>query len=713
MLPPGFERRVITMVESTPNIHQDTIDSLSTHSKKILDIIQNKQRIDTRELKKLVPEKEVDSAITQLTRKGLITKTYDIEGPRVRPRTVTYLKLATSIDQVSEIIPKLERKRAHQQVKLLKLLMDESNPIPLPEARQRLGFSSTVVQALSRHGLIATEEVRVQRDPLAHRTFTTTAPPVLTAAQENAFAQIRSAMRQSDTSSVFLLHGVTGSGKTEIYIRALKEAIALGKRAIVLVPEIALTPQTIARFSERFPNRVAVLHSKLSLGEQFDEWHQIREGAFDVVIGSRGAIFAPQPDLGLIIIDEEHEWTYKQHEQSPRYHARDVAVKLAELTNSTIILGSATPDVVSYHKTHHEEFRLLQLPERIAAGEISTMPQVEIVDLRSELKQGNRSILSRPLAESITKALSAKEQVILFLNRRGTATFVQCRDCGYVMHCRRCDVSLTYHSSEEKLICHQCNYRSRIPNICPSCNSKRIKFLGIGTQGVAEEVAAAFPEARLIRWDRDVTKGKHSHEQILDRFLAHDADILIGTQMVAKGLDMPLVTLVGVINADIGLHMPDFRSSERTFQILAQVAGRAGRGIKDGKVIIQSYSPEHYAMIAASNHDFSTFYDQEIAYRHQQGNPPFNRLARLIYSHTNASYCQKEANRMHRLLNQTITSHGIPNTNLIGPSPTITQRIRGRYRWQIIIRCPDPISLLSEITIPPKWLLDIDPISLN
>jgi primosomal protein N' (replication factor Y) len=508
---------------------------------------------------------------------------------------------------------------------------------------------------------------------------------------------------------VFLLHGVTGSGKTEIYLRALERAISLGKRAIVLVPEISLTPQTIRRFSARFPGSVAVLHSKLSLGEQFDEWQRIRDGDFNVVIGSRSAIFAPQPNLGLIVIDEEHEWTYKQQEQSPRYHAREVALKLAELTGSVVILGSATPDMESYRRAQLGEYRLLELSERVAGP---SLPQVEVIDMRQELKQGNRSIFSRPLQSAIAQALALGEQVILFLNRRGTASFVQCRDCGFVLRCHRCDVPLTYHGAQDDLICHQCNYRTKTPDICPNCWSRRIKFLGIGTQRVEEEMTKLFPKARLLRWDRDVTRGKGAHEEILDKFLAHDADILIGTQMLAKGLDIPLVTLVGVINADIGLYFPDFRSSEHTFQLLSQVAGRAGRGILGGRVIIQTYTPEHYAVVAAAAHNHHAFYEKELAFRREQGIPPFMRLARLIYSHTNAASCQKEAERMQQLLREEIDCSGLPQSTIIGPSPAYIQRLRGRYRWQIVIRNPEPQALLSKVPIPQGWTVDIDPISL-
>ncbi|MEE8471415.1 MAG: primosomal protein N', partial [Dehalococcoidia bacterium] len=720
MLPPGFERRIITFIQPAPDLTEVAISALATQQRTLLALLRSKGKVELGELKRILRRAAIDTDIGKLVRKGLVVKTQEMQRVRVGPRLVTHLRLAVTTEQAQELITELEARRAFQQAKLLRLLAAEGGPVALAEARRKLGVGSAVAQALCRQGLASIEEVRVQRDPLAHRTFAGTTPPILTAAQDEAWPKIRAEMTRLATGErlhpgpppVFLLHGVTGSGKTEVYLRALEHAISLGKRAIVLVPEIALTPQTIARFAERFPNRVAVLHSKLSLGEQFDEWQRINEGDFDVVIGSRGALFAPQPDLGLIIIDEEHEWTYKQQENPPRYHARDAAIKLAELTNSVVVLGSATPDVTSYHRALRGEFRLLQLPERITNGEISPMPKVEVVDLRRELKEGNRGIFSRSLAKSISVALAAREQVILFLNRRGTATFVQCRDCGFVLRCRRCDVSLTYHAADEDLICHHCNYRAKIPSMCPECWSKRIKFLGVGTQKVEEEVAKAFPEARLLRWDRDVTKGKHSHEQILDRFLTHEADILIGTQMIAKGLDMPLVTLVGVINADIGLHLPDFRSSERMFQILAQVAGRAGRSKMGGRVIIQSYAPDHYAVAAAAKHDYSTFYEKEIAFRDQQGNPPFNRLARLVYSHANAAVCQEEAERMYRLIKQARDSQGLPNTSLIGPSPAFTQRLRGRFRWQIIIRSPDPLPLLSCLAIPRGWSLDIDPAGL-
>ncbi|MGB2800446.1 MAG: primosomal protein N' [Dehalococcoidia bacterium] len=720
MMPPGFERRMITFVRALIGASEIDDSSLTPHQRKLLNLLKKKEKVAIAEVEKALGKKEARATIGQLVRKNLVTKTQELERAKVRPKMLPYIRLAVGSDEAQQEAEHLVgMRRALKQAKLLEYLVAESRPIPLSEAKQLAGCTNAVVNALRRKGIVTVEQVQVYRDPLAHRRFSILPAPTLTSAQEAVWHQVQAAMirlAKGDNLEppVFLLHGVTGSGKTEVYLRALEQAISLGKRAVVLVPEIALTPQTIDRFASRFPGRVAVLHSKLSVGEHFDEWWRIKEGGFDVVIGSRGAIFAPQPDLGLIVIDEEHEWTYKQQEQSPRYHARDVAIKLAQLTGSVVILGSATPDVVSYFRSKAGDYQLLELPERIdktGEKEDAYLPKVEIIDLREELKAGNRSLFSRSLAAGMEKALAAKEQVILFLNRRGTATFVQCRNCGYVLRCKRCDVALTYHSAEADLVCHQCNSHTAVPDACPQCGSRRIKFLGIGTQKVAEETARAFPNANLLRWDRDVTRGKHSHEEILDRFLAHEADVLIGTQMIAKGLELPLVTLVGVINADVSLYLPDFRASERTFQILSQVAGRAGRGILAGHVIVQSYNPAHYAIVAASKHDYSSFYEQEISLRRQYENPPFSRLARLIYNHSNNAICQREAQRMHQRLKEERDSWGM-DVYLIGPAPAFVQRVRGRYRWQIIIRGTDPVRLLAEVPVPQGWTVDIDPASL-
>ncbi len=718
MLPPGFERRVLTYLRSTEGVDEESVASLTPRQTRVMEAVRDKGTISLDELSKSFKGGVGNTTISQLTGKGLIVRTLEIDRPKVRPRFETFIDLGDR-EAARAALPELEKKRAHRQAELLRFLIDRGQRVPLRDVRQKLGVPRTAADALERRGLVSLVRIHVQRDPLAHREYPGREPPILTELQDSVWSRICEAMRnrlsegKTDSPDTFLLHGVTGSGKTEIYLRALQQAIDLGRKAIVLVPEIALTPQTIARFAERFPGRVAVLHSKLSLGEQYDQWHLIRDGMYDVVIGSRGALFAPQPDLGLIVMDEEHEWTYKQQEQSPRYHARDAALALARLTGSLLILGSATPSLESYHRAGQRDCELLTLPERIPREGVSGMPEVEIVDLRRELREGNRSILSRSLSTAIARVLDAGEQAILFLNRRGTATFVQCRNCGYVVRCRRCETTLTYHSDEHDLVCHQCNYRTPPPGVCPNCRSRRIRYLGTGTQRVEEEVASAFPRARTLRWDRDVTKGRYSHERILDRFLSHEADVLIGTQMIAKGLDMPLVTLVGIVNADIGLYLPDFRASERTFQILAQVAGRAGRSSLGGRVIVQTYTPEHYSVVTASRHDYATFYEHEIAFRRQEGDPPFRRLARLVYIHTNFQACEREARRLYRILQEKRDSLGLPGTDLLGPSPAFIQRVRGRYRWQIIVRSPDPTPLLADLSLPSRWTIDIDPVSLT
>ncbi len=447
-------------------------------------------------------------------------------------------------------------------------------------------------------------------------------------------------------------------------------------------------------------------------------WHEVRAGRYAVVIGPRGALFAPQPDLGLVVIDEEHEWTYKQQEGSPRYHTRLAAEELCRLTGAVLVLGSATPDVESHFRSAFGgSHRLLELPQRLQRTESggvapSPLPQVEVVDLREELKAGNRSIFSRSLTAGIGGALSAGEQVILFLNRRGTASFLQCRDCGHVPTCTSCAVSLTLHQPENRLVCHYCRRARPAPRACPQCGSRRIRQLGLGTERVEEEARRAFPAARTLRWDRDVTRGRDAHERILARFLAHEADILIGTQMVAKGLDMPLVTLVGVISADTALRFPDFRSGERTFQLLEQVAGRAGRGPRGGRVIIQTYSPEHYAVVAAAQHDYHALYSQEVEFRQRLGYPPFGRLARLVFAHTGEQYAQAQATAMVRYLRGERDQRGLPNLDILGPGPAFVPRLRGRWRWQVIVRGDNPTELLADVAFPRGWTVDVDPVSL-
>ncbi len=705
MLPPGFERRAVTFISpARPDID---ISSLSDDQRKILQLLPGQGRVELKKLEKALGKKKTSNAVSSLVRQGFITRSYELGPVRIKPKKELYITLTGDISKASEL--------PVRQATLFRLLIERKVPVSWAEARRQTGCSKSVADALVRRGLAVFQEVDVRREPISYNNITPSSALVLTADQQSAFDSLKTGLQRADAVSakpeVYLLYGVTGSGKTEIYLRSLAEAVRLGKKGIVLVPEIALTPQTIERFASRFPRRVAVLHSRLSLGEQYDEWHRIRRGEFDVVIGSRSAIFAPQPDLGLIIIDEEHEWTYKQ-DNSPYYHARSVAIKLAELTGALVLLGSATPDVESYFKAQNGEYKLLKLPERVVPTAGAPLPQVEVVDMREELKAGNLSIFSRSLSHAINEAIAAGEQVILFLNRRGAATFIQCRSCGFVLRCRRCEVPLAQHIVGDVLICHQCGYKTPIPPACPRCSSRQLKFLGAGTQKLEQETRYAFPRARQLRWDSDIITGKTSHEVILRKFRSREAEILIGTQMVAKGLDLPSVTLVGVVSADTSLNLPDFRAGERTFQLLSQVAGRAGRGPSGGRVVIQTFSPEHYAILAAARHDYASFYEQEIAYRRQLHNPPFTRLARLVFVHANDAICQREAEKMKKRLIEESAARGVGGIDIIGPAPAFIRRLRGRFHWQLVLRGSGLSAFLSPLAFPHGWTVDIDPVSL-
>ncbi|MDO9334718.1 MAG: primosomal protein N' [Dehalococcoidales bacterium] len=711
-MPPGFERRVLTYLYPVKRAYDES--ALNETQFRILTRAQDDGRVSLKELEKSLGKKKAQANTLQLVKLGVLKRQYEIERARVKVKETPYVRLLATPVRVMEVLKEMTGGRAKRQVILLKYLAEQSAPIELTEIKKKTDCDRLTINALVKKGLAVIENVTVRREPLELQRVQLSQPLPLTAAQDTVFRPIRASLLQSEKSEpkIFLLHGVTGSGKTEIYLQALAETIKLGKRGIVLVPEIALTPQTIERFAARFPGRVAILHSHLSLGEQFDEWWRIKNGEVDVVIGPRSALFAPQPDLGIIIIDEEHEWTYKQHEQSPRYHTRHVALKMSKQIGCTVVMGSATPDIETYYHAVKGDFHLLRLLERVTPVENAPLPGVTIIDMRSELKDGNRSIFSRALTAAIDRVVENHEQAILFLNRRGMSTYIQCRNCGYVLKCRRCEVPLTYHLDTEALLCHQCNYHTNVPQVCPKCSSRRIRFLGIGTEKLEQEVKLAFPMARLLRWDRDVTRGRYSHQRILNKFRSHEADILVGTQMVAKGLDLPLVTLVGVINADLSLSLPDFRASERTFQLLSQVAGRAGRGPVEGHVIIQTYNPEHYAIQAAAEHNYALFYEQEINYRRQFHEPPFVQLANLTYTNTNDNRCMEESSKMVIRIKEERDRLGLAGIELIGPAPAYIHRLRGRYRWKLIIRGMELSPFLSRIPLPSGWTVDIDPIGL-
>ncbi|TMF08095.1 MAG: primosomal protein N' [Chloroflexi bacterium] len=736
MLPPGFKRRPLVMLRPLASLEELSLLKLKDLQATVLRRAIELGEIEAEQLRREVKVKGAPSAISALIKRGFLQRSYRLARPQIAPKGVRQLRLDAPETEMLARIEDLRQDggpRALRRALVLETLVDEG-VLPLPRARD-LGLTPAFLRDLETEGLARVEEVYVVRDPLAGRVFPYREPPSLTEDQQRAYETIAESLAPDSlrrAPTTFLLHGITGSGKTEVYLAALDRAIALGKRVLVLVPEISLTPQTVRRFAERLPGQVAVMHSRLSLGEHFDMWHEIRDRRYAVVIGPRSALFAPQPDLALVIIDEEHEWTYKQQEGSPRYHARRSAEELCALTGAVLVLGSATPDVESRFRADDGAFRLLELPERLLPAddgsvEAGPLPEVDVVDLREELKASNRSIFSRPLAAAMHRALDAREQVILFLNRRGTASFVQCRDCGFVPECRSCAVALTYHESEDgqaygpsgtparlgALICHYCRRQIKpLPTRCPECQGGRIRQVGLGTQRVEEEVRRAFPEARTLRWDRDVTRGRDSHEAILARFLAHEADVLIGTQMIAKGLDMPLVTLVGVVTADTALHLPDFRATERTFQLLEQVAGRAGRGPRGGRVIIQTYTPENHAIQSVRRHDYDSMYERDIEFRRNLGYPPFGRLVRLTFAHTGAAYSQEQAAAMASRLTQERDRRGLPNLDVLGPAPAFVPRVRGRWRWNLVLRGADPVALIRDMQFPRGWTVDVDPVSL-
>ncbi len=660
--------------------------------------------------------------------------------PISEPATVS---LAVSPNRVLQEIYRL--RVAEIYLAILNRLAEAAQPVAISELYAETGASLNHLRKLAGLDLIRLGAEEVWRDPLADKDFVPSLPPTLTPDQARVWDVIHATLLEMERDPSLkpppvLLHGVTGSGKTEIYMRAIDFALARGRQAIVLVPEIALTPQTVRRFAARFPGRVAVLHSRLTDGERYDTWRRARLGLFDIAIGPRSALFTPLRNLGIIVLDEEHDQSYKQSPPvpPPYYHARETAIALAERTGALAILGSATPDLVSYHQARGGRFQLLELSrrvmghrDRIAAQAARLertsgyqqvegdpqealsipLPPVQLVDLRQELRAGNRSVFSRSLQTALSEVLERKEQAILFLNRRGTSTFILCRDCGHVLLCPRCDTPLTFHRPQQLLVCHQCGRKEKQPSQCPQCRSRRIKYFGLGTEELEELVKLQWPAARVVRWDRDTTAGRDSHEQILASFVQHEADILIGTQMIAKGLDLPLVTLVGVVSADVSLGLPDMFAGERTFQVLTQVAGRAGRGLLGGKVIIQTYKPEHYAIQAAAEHDFDTFYLEEIRFRTRHQLPPFRRQVRLLLEQPNSEGSRRSAEDLGQGIRRHVQELGLGATEILGPTPPFFGRIGGRYRWQIIIRTPDPARVLADFPIPRPWQVDIDPVT--
>lgn len=590
-----------------------------------------------------------------------------------------------------------EFRKAKKQADLIKYLL-QNKKVEQKKIIENKICSLQTIKALEKKGLIEITEGKILIP--FEKKHTKVRHKILTPKQKKIVDEII-----KSRGKTFLLHGITGSGKTEIYLQCIK-AISDGSTAqfCILVPEISLTPQLVEYFHKTFGEKIAVWHSRLSKQEKIQTWMRIYEGKAQIAIGSRSALFLPFQDLKMIIIDEEHEWTYKQ-ENEPRYHTRDVAIKIAELTGIKVVLGSATPSIENYFDALGKKYKLLEIHERISKNGQTELPQTKIIDMRDEIKKRNFSIFSEALQENLKRIIEKGEQALLFINRRGLASAVVCRECGYIEKCPKCNVALKYHRGKTSiLVCHHCNYIKIPPIVCPNCKSHFIKLCGIGTQRVEEEIHKLFPNTKTIRMDKDTTSKKESFQEFYKKFKAENMQILIGTQMIGKGLDFPKVNLVGIILADLSLHFPDFRSLERTFQLLTQVSGRAGRQNK-GKVIIQTYCPENIAIKTAANHDYKSFYEEEIKNREELKNPPFSKIIKLTYVHEDK---QKVTSEVKKMVSQ------IKSTSLkVTSAPALIPTLYGKHHWNIILKGKNPLTALEKIKIGQGWRVDVDPVNVT
>ena len=725
-LPVGLSQEADTNYQLRIADYQDPASTIAT---RLINLLRERGPLRGRQIDTHFRKVDWRRVAGHLVKKGVLESRSVLPPARVRTKYVKTAQLAvppeiahTAIDDLGKTESTQTRRR-----KALEFLIQVKEAVNVSWVYAESGSSLADLQELEERGLIRLFETEIFRDPLEGASaqvdrYTAKLVEALTPEQGAALDEIMKAIESLDTLQPFLLQGVTGSGKTEIYLRATEDVIRRGKQAIILVPEIALTPQTVYRFLSRFPGQVGLVHSKLSEGERYDTWRRARAGLLNVIIGARSALFSPLPNIGLIVADECHDSSYYQADP-PFYHAVTAAQIYARLAGAVCILGSATPTVVQRYQADDStlsagegrgmRLRRLELPHRIfEAG----LPPVQVVDMRAELKAGQRGIFSRFLLKELQSTLERGEQAILFLNRRGTATYIFCRDCGHVLRCPNCDTPLTLHIEEkERLLCHHCGYERGKPNKCPACGGGHIREYGLGSERVEAELKTLFPQTRTLRWDWETTREKHSHEMILTHFAAHRADVLIGTQMLAKGLDLPLVTLVGIVLADVGLYLPDPFAGERVFQVLTQVAGRAGRSERGGKVILQTFDPANQVIQSAAQHDVNGFYQYELEQRRRLGYPPFSRLVRLEYHHQDASIASSEAQKLARRLDELLTSGTWKQTTMIGPVPSFFARIGGYYRWQIVLRGPDPVSVLREDPADRwlnDWRVEVDPISL-
>lgn len=664
------------------------------------------------ELKNLKNQKELEKPLARLVNGGYIFVRETLKAKTSKKHQLWVRSVPREKDSI------LPKNATRMKAVMAFLANNAWQEISCGVVMDQTGCSLQTLRAMEKRGLLQLFDKRVIRQPKLPSGLIQDRVEQLNTVQKGALCQIHRQYQQGLRE--VLLHGITGSGKTEVYMSLIGSAIERGKKAIVLVPEISLTPQMVEWYHIRFGKRAAVFHSKLSAGERYDQWDGIRRGNYDVAIGARSAVFAPFDNIGLIIIDEEHEHTYKS-ESSPRYVTHRVARKRCQFYDGLVVMGSATPSVDTYHRAKTGEIGLVKMEKRVGG---STLPTVEVVDMREELKQGNRSVFSRKLMDEVKGCVEQNRQAILFLNRRGYSNFVSCRDCGTAIKCKSCDISLTYHRGEGLLVCHYCGYSQKLPNRCPTCGSERIKHLGSGTEKLEKAVRNGFKEAQILRMDMDTTRGKDSHYKILKAFRDKNADILVGTQMIAKGLDFPGVTLVGVILADYSLNMPDFRAAERTFQLLTQVSGRAGRGSIAGKVVIQTYMPGHYSITAAKHQNYVEFFKQEIGIREKFDYPPFTRLINIIVYGSLPDKVAGVSRHMASLIKEGLEEMKIPMPQIYGPSPAPHSKIKGRYRWQIIIKAKNMDDIIQEIRQlrnkalreAPRGIgitIDVDPISLN
>jgi primosomal protein N' (replication factor Y) (superfamily II helicase) len=689
-IPGGMKMTTRRRVWLADGVGAEALEGLSSRAPVQHAILSALLRADGQTVHRLQPAvrgSAIHSPLATLAARGLVRVEHEF-GRGAGPRKVLTATLTHTPRQTSELLEEL-RGRAPKQALALQFLCRVEGAAPVAEVVRQSESSHATIRSLESKGLVVVEQTEEYRGSYVDESGAlelSTTPLALNPAQASAVEAIQAAT-QAGSHETFLLYGVTGSGKTEVYMQTIQPVLDAGKSALVLVPEISLTPQTVTRLVERLGRRVAVLHSRLSGGERHDEWQRIRRREVDIVVGARSAVFAPISNLGIVVMDEEHEGTYKQDEPAPRYHAREVARRRAEQAGAPLVLGSATPALESLYRVQMGHDRMLRMPSRVLN---IAMPTVRIVDMREELQLGNATIFSRALREGIEGAIERKEQVILFLNRRGHSTYVFCRDCGYVEMCPDCHVSLTFHRRQDLLLCHHCAHVQHPRETCVECASQRIKHLGLGTQQVEEATREMFIGSRVRRMDADTTTRKGSHGEILQAFRDHEIDILVGTQMIAKGLDFPNVTLVGVILADTTLYMPDFRAAERSFNLLTQVAGRSGRSSRGGDVVFQTYQPQHYSIVAASNHDYDSFSEIELAHREARGYPPHLRAVRLLLKGEDRQEVVESGRRLAGLVQELRQTNAEWRSVIAkGPAPAPLSRVRGQYRWHLLLCSAD------------------------